>query len=295
MYSTTLFGTTYYAMGVRRSVGNGKAKKDIVSTYITTCGTTLLADKKTYVEFKSDGRRVEYRIPRNGVEVIYSKGQPACDVFNKLRQSSIALEKAWVPKEWEQRGLQTAWGSLMTDAYLLSQLTPLRDQFKMNDNGLKKFMSRVVKHLLLNPHRSVEMRARCRSFNQLAATKIMRRRATLLDHADGESNSDLENVSPHSQQSSYTALRNKNSKYEFKQRWCVACNSKTSFYCTDCGVDTPCCRASLDARCSSRHSQQPAVDFRPSTPRGTGAGRRKRGREREAADRGGSARQRRML
>ena len=101
-YEAKVEGFKLYACGVRR--GHKKVRH-----IISTCLTTLPSKKQTYVDWgvHGDDRRVVSH-PRCEMDYEFTQSQPATDVHNKLRQKGLAMEKAWVCKQWEQRVFATA-------------------------------------------------------------------------------------------------------------------------------------------------------------------------------------------
>ena len=249
-----------WAVGVR----TGRKK---INQIITTCGTTHMAGRRTYASWDKDGHRRTITRERTEIDAEYSKAQPAADVFNKLRQghAGLAIEKSYRPRNFEGRCFQTAMGTLAVDAFLFARITPLSCKYKAHD--LKKFIKALSYQLLTNPWRTDEFkRARCRSLSSYRNTPAV------MDKENAASNFDRRPA--HSKQVSFGSLRDKDgNRFKTTQKWCLICNTKTSFFCPDCGTSAPICRSTLRPECGASHLHCPTADHRPSIPRSTGARR----------------------
>ena len=251
-----------WAVGVR----TGRHK---INQLITTCGTTHEAGTRTYSGWDEHGHRKTTTRVRTEVDAQYSAGQPAADVFNKFRQArtGIAMEKSYRPKNFEGRCFQTGMGCLAVDAFLMARITPLSCKYKATD--LMKYVKALSYQLLTNPWRTDEFkRTRCRPLSSYRSTP-----------ANGDLAADtFDRRPPHSTQVSFGTLKAPNGvKFKYQQKWCLICNSKTSFFCPDCGTSAPVCRSTLRPECGAAHCHKPECDNRSATPRSTGA-RRSRSR-----------------
>ena len=159
-YKAVVKGITLFAVGVRA----GRKK---VSMYITTCGTTFTALKdKSWTVWSSDGSGEKKLVTHRRIEIdgMYSAGQPAADVFNKLRQKHLAMEKSYVNKKGvEARFFIHGAACHATNTFLGALLTPLGYE-KYSITSMTNFIEALAKQLMLNPMRDDLHRSRCRVF-----------------------------------------------------------------------------------------------------------------------------------
>ena len=250
-----------WAVGVR--AGNKK-----VSMYVTSSGTThFTGTQKRYVLWGEDGERIVKKHDRCGVDAQYSAGQPTVDVHNKL-QAGLGLMKSYRPKNFEQRVFQHGMGELAVDGYYMALLVPrLRQKYTSGRVDFKKYCKKLISLLLRNEHRSPGHRARCKPMHEL---KMVWQRAAPTAAASDAYN----NRRPHSVQVSFHSMINsRGESFRSKQGWCKICNTKTSYFCPDCGALHPICRADVRPECGTAHLRRPNLDLRKVRVRGHGAKR----------------------
>ena len=160
---------------------------------------------------------------------------------------------------------QTAMGCLMVDAFLGAvHLTGMH--YKPTD--LNKYAKVLVAQLLNNPWRSAAFKARCTPMCDL--NLYLRRQRLLASEYDGDDDDD----DMHQRHNSYTVQAGGVRCLTYKQKWCVICNTKSSYFCATCGPDMPCCKVRDRL---AQHKADPELDNRAIVPRGHGAAQSRAG------------------
>ena len=262
-----------------------------VRMIVSTCLTTNPSEDQTWTEWDEDFNRVHVRKPRCEMDHIFSTIQPGTDVHNRIRQKTIALEKAWLCKRWEHRMDATALGFIATDAYLaFAKLTP-QGQIKYpcgksggggdgrgNRNGPLQFMRNLGLQLLLNTWRTDKHKERVAkaqsgwlartvavtaNVNASAGGTGLLSSSNFLAPGSAAATAGIVKASPassHGKTLSYARFAHLRMEFTGgKQRWCKICKlKKTSRFCGDCGFDVPICNPRVRPTCISTHKFNPS-------------------------------------
>jgi len=141
-----------YAVGIRK--GGEK-----IRMMIATCGTTLPSGTQEYDGWDEHGERWHKSYATCDIEALWTLAQPAVDVHNKWRQASLAVEKSWQTKSFENRAKGTALGTIAVDAFNHARCLTTQGT-KYGKTDLLKFCHVLAYRLVFNCYRSEVFAAR---------------------------------------------------------------------------------------------------------------------------------------
>lgn len=222
-------------------------KDKTVKTFISTCGTTIPADrpaikKKSRLEL-ADGVPTHYtvEVPRPMIAQEYFDAANGIDIHNHYRQGSLALEESFKTQTWWHRSFSTLLGMTATDAFLAFRYFH-PSKYEVSEISFKQFVDGLAKQLVENTV-SCPVALHVRSSRHQQPVPAPAEDGLLCQRPLHE----------HPSYASSTARR--------IQLHCTQCKSKCSHYCLGCwstshNIVAVCSAVGKRAACWSAHKFQ---------------------------------------
>jgi len=228
-----------------------KEADNFVRIFISTFGTTDEVDCEFELEDEDTNETVKGHQKAPKMFKFYRMVAPKIDINNMLRQGIMKIERVWKTHSYDKRIFATV-GLGMTSANVFFDSRNMNfKQVKWHEDEQEcdRFLSILAKlsHELMHNNAS---HVASRSKTAAAART----------HADGD-------TQPEVQLLHQLVGYSRNGYTAGYQRRCIVkgCTYKASFYCVECGVNTPVCGNGTGRVCQGKHQQDMNKGFASTT------------------------------